>query len=170
MSQSISQRAAAGIGHNRPKQRCCAVCGTPYGDDGRSLPHLKRFFAMLRLVYANWPESHDRQFASAEEMRAFLLIKAKHRVMAASIPLQGVNKDRAMMLVEAAFRAAGTYAFATPHGGNIVIFKPKSIAFAKLSHLEAVGIFQEVEDVITAETGIDTKSLMQNGEQEDAHA
>lgn len=158
---TMSQRATAGIGHNRPKVKCCAVCGTPYGDDGRSYPHLKRFFALLGKVYENWPESHEHQFASAEEMRAFLLIKAKHRVMAASIPLQGVNKDRAMMLVEAAFRAAGSYAFATPHGGNIVIFKPKSIAFAKLSHLEAVGIFQEVEDVIRDETGIDCKALME---------
>lgn len=158
---SISRRATAGVAHNRPKAKCCAVCGTPYGDDGRSVPHLRRFFAMLRRVYENWPESHDRQFASADEMRAFLLIKAKHRVLSASIPLQGVNKDRAMMLVEAAFRAAGSYAFATPHGGNIVIFKPKSIAFAKLSHLQAVGIFQDVEDVIKAETGIDTALLMQ---------
>lgn len=158
---TISKRATAGIGLARSKVKCCAVCGTPYGDDGRSYPHLKRFFALLGKVYENWPESHEHQFASAEEMRAFLLIKAKHRVLAASIPLQGVNKDRAMMLVEAAFRAAGSYAFATPHGGNIVIFKPKSIAFAKLSHLEAVGIFQEVEDVIRDETGIDCKALME---------
>lgn len=164
MTQTISQRAAPRQGHNS-RHRCCTVCGTPYGDDGRSYPHLKRFFAMLRLVYVNWPENHDRQFASADEMRAFLLIKAKHRVLAASIPLQGVNKERAMMLVEAAFRAAGTYAFATPHGGNIVIFKPKSIAFAKLSHLEAVSIFQEVEDVIRDETGIDPSSLMQPTEE-----
>lgn len=160
---TISQRATAGIGQRSPqaKRKRCNVCGTAHDDDGRSLPHLRRFFAMLRKVYQNWPESHDRQFASADEMRAYLLIKAKHREMAASIPLQGVNKDRAMMLVEAAFRAAGSYAFAVPHGGNIVIFKPRSIAFAKLSHLEAVGIFQEVEDVIMDETGIDCKALME---------
>ena len=91
-------------------------------------------------------------------------MKAGHREIAASILLAGINKERAVLLAEAAIRAAGSYAFPVVHKEQLIIWKPKSIAFQTLSHLDAVGLFADVEDVIRAETGLDPAQLMREHE------
>jgi hypothetical protein len=156
---SISERA-------KPKRPKCHICGCSQElpDERRSVPHLKRYFAMTRVLYSHWPINNDRQFSSSEELRKFLQMKAGHREIAASIPLSGIRKEQAEFLVTVAVRAVGSYAFPTFHKDQIIIWKPKSIAFDKMSHMEAIGLFAEVEDVIRAETGLDPAQLMQEHE------
>jgi hypothetical protein len=159
---TLSERATPKY---RPRAKC-TICGSPqdHADDRRSVPHLRRYFSLIRATFAHWPERHARQFTNSEDLRKFLQMKAGHREMAASIPLSGINKDRAVILVEGAIKAAGSYAFPTVHKDQLIIWKPKSIAFGKLNHMEAVGLFADVEDVIRAETGLDPAQLMKEHE------
>lgn len=158
----LSERAAP-----KPPQRPrCHICGTQKDavEDRRSVPHLRRYFVLIRAAFEHWPEMHERQFSNAEECRAFLQMKAGHREIAASIPLVGLNKERALILTEAAIRATGSYAMPIIHRDQLIVWKPKSIAFQKLSHMAAVGLFGDVEDVIRTETGLDPAQLMREHE------
>jgi hypothetical protein len=114
----------------------------------------------MRATFDNWPESHPHQFASVEEMRKFLEMKAGHRIVGAQIPLAGMSKERAMLLAEAAIRGAGSYAMAVIHGDVLVIFRPKSISFAKMEHGEFCRLSDMVESVIQAETGLQASQLL----------
>lgn len=87
-------------------------------------------------------------------------MKAGHREIGATLPLTGMSKERAVMLAEAAIRAAGSYAVPVLHGDTLVIWRPKSIAFDKLSHRDACKLFDEVSAVIAAETGLDPEQLL----------
>lgn len=144
----------------------CPHCGCEIeaSDKRRSLPHLRRYFALIRAAYHHWPETHATQFSDETECRKWLQMKAGHREIGARIPLVGMNKDRAVALVEAAIRAAGSYAVPLMHGGDLVVFVPRSIAFGKLSHLAACDLFNSVADVIKAETGIDADKLLREHE------
>lgn len=145
----------------------CPECGTIIEQQKgapRSVPQLRRYFAMIRAIFHHWPESHERQFASEEECRKWLQMKAGHREIGASIPLTGMSKERAVLLAEAAIRAAGSYAVPVIHGDTLVIWRPKSIAFDKLSHKAACRLFDDVSEVIRVETGIDPDELMKEQE------
>ena len=145
----------------------CPACGFALSGTekaARSLPQLRRYFAMIRAAFHHWPESNERQFASAEELRAFVQMKAGLREIAASIPITGMRKEHAVVLAEAAIRAAGSFALPILHGDTLVIFKPKSIAFAKLSHTEFCRLSDEVAAVIEHETGISAEQLMKETE------
>jgi hypothetical protein len=158
----LSERATAGIGHNA--RQVCPYCDEQISPPNkrRSVPHLRRYFKMIRAVFDNWPHRHERQFTSWPELRAWLQMKAGHRELVADLPIVGLHKERATMLVEAAIRASGSYALPVVHGDMMAIYRPKSIAFARLGHLEAVGLFADIEDVIRAETGLDPTQLMES--------
>jgi hypothetical protein len=126
----------------------------------RSVPQLRRYFALVRAVYEHWPEHHARQFASAEECRKWLQIRAGHYETGAAIPLTGTSKERAVMLAEAAIRAAGSYAEPVIHGDTLVIRRPKSIAFGRLGHAAACRLMADVDEVIRAETGLDPDQML----------
>ena len=158
----LSERATASSNPPVAAKKPCTVCGT-IADEAhvnRSTPHLRRYFALIRATYHHWPENHDRAFTNSEECRAYLQIKAGHRTIVATIPLAGIKPQAAMIVAEAAMRAAGSNAVPDIQSGQLVIYKPRSIAFGKLSHADAVGLFAEVEDVIRAETGLDPAQLM----------
>lgn len=163
---TISSRATAGIGHNKPPVRICPTCGEDvyHPEQKRSLPHLRRYMKLIRETFKHWPEKHVRQFTNVKELRAWLQMKAGHRELVADLPIVGLNKERATILVEAAIRASGSYALPIAHGDSIAIFRPKSVAFDKLGHMEAVGVFNAVEDVIRNETGIEPEQIMREAE------
>lgn len=137
-------------------------CGLSVHDGGRprSVEQIRRYFAMLRLAWAHWPEAHSRQFSSADEMRAWLQMRAGAREVGAQIPLSGMSKERAMLLAEAAIRGAGSFAWPALHGDVLVIFRPKSISFAKMAHADFCRLSDDVQAIIAAETGIDVTDLM----------
>ena len=142
----------------------CPHCGCDLapssGGKPRSVEQIRRYFGMIRAAFHHWPEAHERQFASAEELRAFLQMKAGAREVGAQIPLTGLSKERAMLLAEAAIRGAGSYAFPTIHGDTLVIFRPKSISFGKMAHSDFCRLSDAVADVILAETGLDAETLL----------
>lgn len=156
----ISERAQT------PRIPTCETCGCPVrmSDKRRSVPQLRRYFALVRAAYTHWPEAHETQFSCENEFRKWLQMKAGHREVAARIPIVGMKRERALALVEASLRASGSYAIPVAHGGDIVVLVPRSIAFGRLSHLAACALFDAVADVIKAEAGMDTEQLLREQE------
>lgn len=146
----------------------CNVCGcdlkvTAKGKP-RSYDQHKRYFALIRAAFLHWPESKDRQFSSEEELRKWMQMRAGYREIGAQIPIAGMSKERAMLLAEAAIRAAGSYAVPVIHGETLVVFRPKSIAFDKLSHIDACRLFDDVAAFIEDAIGVPADQLLKETE------
>lgn len=158
---TISERA-------RPKTKAvyCPCC--QFHLTGKTAPRsgeqLRRFFALMRVTFDNWPDSHERQFTDIDEMRAWLTIKAGYREVGARVPLAGLNKDRALFLVEASIRGSGSNAIPIYYDGEIIVFKPKSIAFQKMDHRDFCKLNDAVATVIEQETGLSVETLLKNAE------
>jgi len=148
--------------------RDCPHCGCELapssGGKPRSVEQIRRYFAIIKAAFFHWPEDNERQFANSEELRAYLQMKAGAREIGAQIPLTGLPKERAMMLAEAAIRGAGSYAMPVIHGDTLVVFRPKSISFAKMAHADFCRLSDAVCDVIRAETGHDPDELLRQTE------
>lgn len=145
----------------------CPECGAVFAHDGkkpRSLEQLRRYFAVMKAALYHWPETHERQFANTDELRAYLQMKAGHREVGAQIPLSGMSKERATLLAEAAIRGAGSYAMPIIHGDTLVIFKPKSIAFHKLSHQAFCALNSDIDAIVESEIGIHPDRLLKETE------
>jgi hypothetical protein len=126
----------------------------------RSVPQHRRFFAIISAAFQHWPETHERQFSSPDELRRWLTVKAGYRELASEIVLEGVEREIGLAIAEAAFKASGGSAVAEIQGGSLLIFKPRSIAFAKMKHADFCGLSERVEKIIYQETGILAEDLI----------
>ena len=144
----------------------CPCCGYNLSAKAkpRSLEQHKRFFALMNAVYTHWPESHERQFANVEELRSFLTIKAGYRIVGAEIPLTGMSKEKALFIVEAGIRGAGSYAIPVFYKDKLIIFKPKSIAFGNMTPADFNALNDAVSTVIEQETGIPAEQILRETE------
>lgn len=138
----------------------CPHCGSKR-QEPRSLAQHKRFFSLIKAAFLHWPETHERQFASEEELRKFLQMKVGHREVAARIPLTGIRKEQAVMLAEASIRAAGSYAVPVIHGAELVIWKPKSIAFNNLGHRAFCELNSAIDELLNSEIGLSGDQLLE---------
>lgn len=91
-------------------------------------------------------------------------MKAGYREVGAKLPLTGLNKERAKLLAEAAIRASGSYAVPVLYQDLLVVFRPKSIAFDKLSHQAACALFDDVAALIEGEIGVPADRLLKEQE------
>ena len=141
----------------------CPVCDTPIEATmgrPRSYEQHKRYFALIRQAFFHWPETHPWQFANEAELRAWLQIKAGWRELASRTPVIGMRPEAARTVAEAAIRAAGAYAVPVVQGSDLVIWKPKSISYRSLPHLEACRLFDAVAVVIEQEAGLSAEQLL----------
>lgn len=140
----------------------CPCCGysEPRKGKPRSLDQHRRYFLLVAAAMEHWPEHHEHQFTSIEALRKYLEMKAGWREIGAKIPLSGVRKEHAVVLVEAAIRAAGSYAMPILHGDVLVIFRPKSISFARMPHLEFCALNEAVGNVIRDIIGVEPEQLL----------
>jgi hypothetical protein len=122
---------------------------------------------MLKAFHHHWPEGHPEQFYDAAEFRAWAQMKCGHYRIAQRIPLSQAGplgavsqRERLALVIDAAFRSAGTYAWSRVVGNDLVIYVPKSIAYDKLSHGDATRLFGDVESFLESETGLDAHQVM----------
>lgn len=146
----------------------CPTCGATAPGKPRSPEHMRRYFAVMNVIYASWPSAHVEQFSTMDAMRVWLQMKAGH-YETFKIDLQNADPDAAVVIAQAAMNVAGSYARARVVGNELVIYKPKSIAFSKLSQHEFTKISGEVEAVILAETGIEITDKVLDGEVHEPH-
>lgn len=140
----------------------CPHCGCEIERQGkpRSIDQHRRYFAIIRNVFSNWPETHDVQFADQTECRKWLQMKAGYREIALRMPVAGVKPELAAMIATAAMRSAGAHAVAVAHKGELCVWRPTSIAFAKMGPAEFGKLCDDVSAAIEAETGIKVDDLL----------
>lgn len=140
----------------------CPTCGQRRKEKPRSIDHHRRLFGIISVFYSLWPESHPEKFDNAEQLRKWLLLKANHKEVI-RIDLAGADPAAAVIVAEAAMRASGAYARARIVDGELLVFRPRSIAWDKLSQAEFAKISEEIEHILTAETGIEIKDVETTG-------
>lgn len=129
----------------------------------RSGPQHRRFWGLLRAMYTHWPETADFQPESEEHLRAWVTIKSGHYSVH-SIDTNTPSVPQFVAVVQAALRAAGSYAFVQADGDAIKILKPKSIAYARLSPREFTALNERIEEVYRVETNLDPNAVLENNE------
>lgn len=149
----------------------CPECGSvfqaPEAKKQRSLEDHRRFFALIRAAYDQWPEMHEFQPMSEEHLRAYLLCKVRyHEVEMIDIGTEifaGLDMETRRLVdmvvqsavhrsIEAATRKAG-FAFDRPHGSGIAIFRPRSIDWHTLDQAQFNALRDAVETEIEAVIG-----------------
>lgn len=146
--------------------KTCPHCGSSMdaNDKPRSLPQLRRYFAMIRAAFHHWPETSAIQFSSEEECRKWITMKAGWRDVGARIPLVGVNPEAAKMLVSAAIAGAKAHAWPVVHKGELIVWVPRSISFHNMGPQEFGALSDAVAVVIKDMTGHDVETLMRESE------
>lgn len=139
----------------------CPHCGK--GGKRRSIEQHRRYFAVIKHAFDNWPETHDFQPDNPEHLRKWLQVKAGYRTVQ---EIEVSRSDpRAMQIVESTLRAAmkatGDYAWTVVHGKRLYVIASRSIAFDKMSHGEFCTLNNMVQEVIEHETGIKIDQLME---------
>jgi hypothetical protein len=144
---------------------CCPSCETTFDVNNvkrpRSVDQHRRFWKLITLSFSNWPETHEMQFTSVNDLRLYLTMAAGWREVAATIPLTGVKPEVAVIVATAAMKAAGAHATAATGKGNLYIWVPKSIAFHKMGSQEFGLLNDAVSDVIARELGITADELLE---------
>ena len=123
---------------------------------GRSLPHHNLFFAKVKKLWENLPESEEERFPTAERLRKYLLVRAGHCERLFS-PLEHVETMVPFFKLLAGFEDDLFFA-SKPDG--VVALKAKTIEHAKVDQDEFLQIDKRVNDVIAREFGINTDELM----------
>jgi hypothetical protein len=117
----------------------------------RSLPQHRRFFALIRAAYHHWPDDHPEIAPTSEShLRAYLECKANYFTQSTVEPEAVLNS----------VNSPGGFSFVKVVKGKICVFTPKSISFEQLGHQEACQLFDDITDVIYAETGLRAEELL----------
>lgn len=145
------------------KERPCEHCGSfpsPKAGKPRSVPQNARFHALIKAAFLHWPERADLfQPGSEQHLRKWVQAKAGHRNVA-TVDVANMDQTQALVAVAAAIKAAGEHHYVEAAGTKFYIITSKSIAFDELPHLAACALFDDVADVIEAETGLKVDEIM----------
>lgn len=138
----------------------CRHCGglDPLAS-GRSSPDHKRFFALIAAAYENWPEAHEFQPDSREQLRAWLTCKAGYRD-ATPILMSSEMTDECRQAIEIALNAKKGVSFVVPFKGGVAVVTPKSVAFDKLPQKDFGKLRDDVSDIIESVIGCKVEDLM----------
>lgn len=125
----------------------CQVCGCPVDGSARSYQQHKRFFALIKAYFEHWPESHSFQPDCEEHLRAWVLVKAKHRNVVDVVPGGRATTE-------------ARYSWRISSKGHEWLVWPMSISYDALPHKAACAVFNEVEVLLEAHTGIAPDKLL----------
>jgi hypothetical protein len=109
----------------------CPECGCCLQDE-RSIEHLRMFHAFVAHCFETWPEDADFLPDNREHLRAWLLVKAKHRephhVFSFANRREAQTGMALLEEVMRADRARGVYGWVVPIDGGITILRAASIS------------------------------------------
>ncbi|MEW5705107.1 MAG: hypothetical protein AB1781_11075 [Pseudomonadota bacterium] len=128
-------------------------------DKPRSVDQHRRLFGLIRAAYDQWPEWQKFQPDGEEHLRAWLLVKAKHRRIH-KFSFAGDAGAVAPLIPAITLMMLQKYSWAWPLEDAIAVCVPESIAFDKLSHAEACKVFDDVEDVLRREAKLEADELL----------
>lgn len=148
-------------------EKSCPACGYIAGKSRSTADH-RRFFAVIRAAFQNWPENHEFQPDDAEHLRAWLLCRAGYRDVT-TIPVPSDMPPSVVRLItlatEASIKAAkskgaAVHAFVRPGEHAVAVFSAKSIDFNTLDQREFGRVRDAVEAVIAAELHVTAADLL----------
>ncbi len=129
----------------------------------RSTEQHRRFFALIKAAFQHWPERCNFQPDNEEHLRAYLLVRAKHRTIK-TFHLPADASDSAALIPVVIATMLGKHAWAWSKGTDLFVCVPESIAFDKIGHAAFCALNDDVDAVIRAETGLDPDKLLKEAE------
>lgn len=130
----------------------------------RSIDQHRRFFGVIKAAFDNWPDMHPFKPDNEEHLRAWLLVKSKHRSIK-SFDVGSDAADVARMVPVIVASMLDKYCWSWPDGdGQIKVCAPLSIKFSELPHEAFCKLCDEVEGVILTETGMEAEHLLKSRE------
>lgn len=129
----------------------------------RSYVQHKRFFSVIAAAHSHWPESHAFQPDSAEHLRAWLLVKAKHCTIR-TFELSDDAGEFARVIPIVTASMLGKHSWAKASGKTLHVCVPQSIDYKTVSHQEFQSINDAVDEIIRTETGLDPETLLREQE------
>ena len=125
----------------------------------RSIDQHRRLFALIKAAHDHWPEAHIFQPDNAEHMRAWLLMKAKHRTVK-EFYMDADASAVAQLIPFLVHSMLGKYVWSWSTGNNLRVCAPESIAFDRCPHGQFGPICDAVATVIERETGMRAEDLL----------
>jgi len=136
----------------------CEIAQKPKGKP-RSVPQHRRYFAMIRAAFSHWPHDHRFQPMTEERLRKWLQAKAGYSVIK-TIDVENMTKQQMLAAIAAEIAMADPIHFTSAADTLFYVIESKSIDFDTLPHLSACALFDDVADVIEAETGLKVSQIM----------
>ena len=147
----------------------CPECGAVFAPKAtvkpRSYPQLKRYFAVIKAAFHHWPESHQFRPKNADHLRYWLEVEAGHFEAAKSIRCESVEPQILTALLTAVMRTSDDdRQFVDVDGQLITVKRALSISYPMLAHLATCKLFEDVDNVIKQELGIEPDELLRQTE------
>jgi len=149
------------------RQHHCPECGAVFEDKAqrRSVPQLRRYFAICRAAHAHWPSEHEFQPRDETHLRKWLQTRAGRFVVRRTARIESVDPAKVYALLRAFLDgAADNSLFLELHDNRIVELQALSIDFDALSSSDFSRLKDEVCSVIEAELGIPAGQLLRETE------
>lgn len=144
----------------------CPTCGHAVKSP-RSLPHHRRFYGLLRSMYAHWPEANDFQPHSEEHLRKWLLCMSGHRKIVQTLTMPRTSNaglmSAFMRFAEALLEIDGR--FGRWKGTTLAVYEAESIAFDKLSHTKFCALNEAVDEIVHEVFGMSGDELLKQHEE-----
>jgi hypothetical protein len=155
---TISERATAAIGHNRPPANICQCCGQEKQSPRNEARH-KLFFAILPKAFENWPEQYaEFQPLSTEHLRKWLIYKAGWCTMR-ELAIEGPNKRIVVTALKFFLESGNQETFYTTTAKSIREYRPKSIAWNKCREDDFKRILNTASEIIESVTGVPIENM-----------
>lgn len=132
----------------------------------RSIEQHRRFFGLMAALYEHWPESHRFRPDNSEHLRAWLLVRAGHHV----VNTYYLNEDAsefAKLLPIVVATMMRKHCWCRARGNELHVCVPLSISIHgpdSIGHELFCKINSDVDEVIRAETGLDSDELLRERE------
>jgi hypothetical protein len=146
----------------------CPRCGA---EPRRSTPQNNRYHALMRAAFHHWPQSHRFQPRNREHLRKWLQVMAGHKVTKRIDAPKGLTVSALKDFVTLLFKNTADHVFATvmyakSTGEPIAVELDisKSTRFEMLGHREACKLFDDISQIIEAETGLKADALLKEEE------
>ena len=133
-------------------------------DKPRSIDQHKRFFGLVRALYHHWPEGHDFQPDNEEHLRAYLLVKAKHRsIKEFYLSDERMTDDVARLLPVITAMMLNRYCWAWAEGDALKVCAPLTTNFKDMKHEEACQVYDAVDQYVRS-IGMDPEEVLKQTE------
>lgn len=151
--------------------RHCHECGAVQLDEpkhNRSTPQLRRFYAIIRAAYLNWPDSTPSGFRphSEEHLRRWLEMRAGLFTVTKQLRIRSMDPDYAYMTIRALFEhSEDTTLFLELDGNLLTQKKVKSIAYEAMKEsAEFSRLKDAICEIIEIEVGVAPEKLLRESE------